>query len=118
VFSEHGDPAGVAWTLTLEADRAGDVASGRRGSSKKGMDSEMSQRSVEWILGRLVTDEGFRRRFWESRESALGDLSVHGCPLNECERRALLALSETTVEKFAESIDPRIQKSDLKGGEW
>ena len=78
----------------------------------------MSQRSVERILGRLVTDEGFRRRFWESREAALGDLAAHGCELNECERRALLGLSEACVEEFAGSIDPRIQKLDLEGGKW
>jgi hypothetical protein len=68
-------------------------------------------------MGRLVTDEGFRRRFWESRERALGDLAVSGCDLNDCERRALLTLSEKCVEQFAGTIDPRIQKSDLKGGE-
>lgn len=77
----------------------------------------MSQRNVERILGRLVTDEGFRRRFWESREVALGELERFGCEINECERKALLDLSEACVEQFAGSIDPRIQKLDLEGGE-
>ena len=77
----------------------------------------MSQRNVERLLGRLVTDEGFRRKFWESREGALGELESLGCEFNECERRALLDLSEACVEQFAGSIDPRIQKVDLWGGE-
>jgi hypothetical protein len=77
----------------------------------------MSHRSVERILGRLVTDERFRRRFWAAREAALGELDAVGCELNECERRALLGLSEACVEEFAEAIDPRIQKLDLEGGE-
>ena len=77
----------------------------------------MSQRNVERILGRLVTDEGFRRRFWESREEALVELESYGCEVNDCERRALLDLKESCVEQFAGSIDPRIQKLDLEGGE-
>ena len=77
----------------------------------------MSQRNVERVLGRLVTDEGFRRRFWESREEALGELVTIGCELNDCERRALLQLSEACVEQFAGTIDPRIQKLEVPGGE-
>ena len=77
----------------------------------------MSQRNVERILGRLVTDEGFRRRFWESRDEALSELASLGCEINDCERRALLDLSEACVEQFAGSIDPRIQKLDVLGGE-
>ena len=75
----------------------------------------MSQRNVERVLGRLVTDEGFRRRFWEGREAALGELDAIGCELNDCERRALLGISEACVEQFAGAIDPRIQKLDVEG---
>lgn len=77
----------------------------------------MSQRNVERILGRLVTDEGFRRRYWLDSAAALGELIECGCELNECERRALLAIAPAAVERFVAALDPRIQKSDLHGGE-
>ena len=34
----------------------------------------MSQSNVERIVGRLVTDEAFRRRFWENAGRALEEL--------------------------------------------
>jgi hypothetical protein len=77
----------------------------------------MSHRNVERIVGRLVTDEEFRRRFWQDALATLRDLSEQGCDLNPCEYRALRSMSRESVERFAASIDPRIQKSDLKGEE-
>jgi hypothetical protein len=77
----------------------------------------MSQRNVERIVGRLVTDEKFRRRFWEDSPRALQELVAEGCELNACEYRALRSMTRESVERFAESIDPRIQKSDLMGEE-
>jgi hypothetical protein len=78
----------------------------------------VSQRNVEWIVGRLVTDEGFRHRFWSDAGRTLAELAEEGCELNSCERRALLGISPQAAERFAAAIDPRIQKSDLRGGEW
>lgn len=77
----------------------------------------MSQRNVERIVGRLATDEEFRRRFSRDSAAALDELVEHGCELNGCERRALLAIAPESVERFAAEIDPRIQKMDLRGGE-
>ena len=77
----------------------------------------MSQRSVERIIGRLVTDEGYRRRYWQDREKAIREVASWGCELNECEWRALTALQREPVERFAGAIDPRIQKTDIEGGE-
>lgn len=77
----------------------------------------MSQRNVERILGRLVSDEGFRRRYWPDPAAALDELVAGGSELNACERRALLALAREDVESFAAALDPCIQKSDLNGGE-
>jgi hypothetical protein len=76
----------------------------------------LSQNNVERIVGRLVTDEGFRRRYWNDSAAALGELIESGCELNECERQALLALAPAAVERFVAAIDPRIQKMDLHGG--
>lgn len=73
----------------------------------------MSQGNVERIVGRLVTDERFRRRFWQERAATLAELIEGGCELNPCERRALVSISQESVERFAAAIDPRIQKTDL-----
>jgi hypothetical protein len=77
----------------------------------------VSQTNVERIVGRLVTDEGFRRRFSNNSHAALRELIEGGCDLNPCERRALLSIEPEDAERFAAAIDPRIQKSDLQGGE-
>jgi hypothetical protein len=71
----------------------------------------MSQPSVERILGRLVTDEAFRRRFWSDPQALLAELESAGLRLNPCERRALLALHHQPVERFAAALDPCIQKA-------
>jgi len=75
----------------------------------------VSQRNVERILGRLVSDEGFRRRYWSDPEAVLAELIAAGGELNPCERRALLALEREPVERLAAALDPCIQKSDLNG---
>ncbi len=77
----------------------------------------MSQGNVERIVGRLVTDERFRRRFWQERAATLHELIEAGCELNPCEQRALASISQESVERFAAAIDPRIQKTDLCSGE-
>lgn len=76
----------------------------------------MSQSNVERILGRLVSDEGYRRRFWSDPAAALAAFVAAGGELNPCERRALAALGRDDVERFAAALDPCIQKSDLNGG--
>lgn len=73
----------------------------------------MSQRNVEKVIGRLVTDEGFRRRFAEDRDAMLQEILDHGLDLNPCERRALLALDPQRIAQFAEQLDPCIQKVEL-----
>lgn len=75
----------------------------------------MSQRNVERIIGRLVTDEGFRRRFASGPEAALLSLSECGVELTHCEIQALVSIDPRQLESFADSIDPRLQKSDLQG---
>ena len=76
----------------------------------------MSQRSVEQVIGRLVTDEAFRRRFFADPPAALGELARSGFDLNACERRALECLDARAAARFAGGIDTRIQKSDLQVG--
>jgi Ribosomally synthesized peptide prototyped by Frankia Franean1_4349. len=76
----------------------------------------MSQRSVERVIGRLATDEAFRRRFALQPEDALRESMCCGLELTPCEIQALTRLDARSVERFAEAIDPRLQKTDIPGG--
>ncbi len=76
----------------------------------------MSHRNVEQVIGRLVTDEGFRRRFGEDAEATVQALIDEGLELNPCERRALLAIDPVRLARFAEAVDPCIQKAEISGG--
>ena len=77
----------------------------------------MSQRSVEQVIGRLATDEGFRQRFERSRETALREAVANGLELTPVERGALLDLDVDAAERFAGCLDPRIQKISLRRNE-
>ena len=74
----------------------------------------MSQRTVESVIGRLVTDEEFRRRFSERPAAVIDELIASGTPLTPVERRALLELDSAACEQFAERVDPRLQKICLR----
>ncbi len=75
----------------------------------------MSQRNVERVIGRLVTDEGFRRRFALAPAAALQEIVETGVELTVCELRALAALDPRVLARCADALDPRIQKTDLGG---
>jgi hypothetical protein len=77
----------------------------------------MSQRNVEQVIGRLATDEAFRRRFAKSREAALAEAVAGGLELTPVEQRALLALDMCACERFAGRLDPRIQKISIRRNE-
>ena len=74
----------------------------------------MSQQNVEMVIGRLVTDEGFRRRFTDDAEGLVQTLVNEGLHLNACEQRALAALDPQEVSRFAEALNPCIQKVELR----
>jgi len=76
----------------------------------------MSQQNVEQVIGRLVTDEGFRRRFAANRAAAVQELLAAGYRLTAVEQRALLELDAAACERFAEVLDPRLQKISLGSG--
>jgi hypothetical protein len=76
----------------------------------------MSQRNVERVIGRLATDEAFRRQFTTDPKATLRDLLAGGLELNDCELWALASIDRDALGTFAEAIDPRLQKSDLHGG--
>jgi hypothetical protein len=76
----------------------------------------MSQRNVERVIGCLITDEAFRRKFTANPLAALDEVTAAGVELNPCEMQALAAIDPRAVGRFAAAIDPRIQKTDLHGG--
>ena len=69
----------------------------------------MSQDTVELILGRLLTDGRFRRRFFAERERELQHLE-----LVDQERDSLGRLdpgsAELLIELLAARLDPRIRR--------
>lgn len=73
----------------------------------------VAQRIVEMVIGRLVTDEQFRREFLSDPVRTLLGLSDRGLELNRVEIAALVATDPALWVRAAESIDPRLQKASL-----
>jgi hypothetical protein len=74
----------------------------------------MAQRDVEHVIGRLVTDEDFRREFLGDPAGTLQGLIERGVGLNRAELAAIVATPRTVWTELAESLDPRLQKASLK----
>lgn len=74
----------------------------------------MSQANVEKIVGRLATDEDFRRDFHANPERVVCSLADRGVELTRAEIDALVTLDPSTFDRFADSLDPRLQKASLR----
>ncbi len=74
----------------------------------------VAQKNVEMVIGRLVTDEGFRQRFAAAREETLDAAAACGLVLTPTERRALLEVDVDACASFAQRLDPRLQKICLR----
>ena len=74
----------------------------------------MTQRSIEIVIGRLLTDEEFRETFLSNPHQALGELLDRGTQLSLAEITALVGIDATLWVRVAEQIDPRLQKASLK----
>jgi hypothetical protein len=74
----------------------------------------VTQRYIEIVIGRLLTDEEFRAQFTSDPHQALAGLLERGTHLTHTEIAALVAIEGTLWERFAEQIDPRLQKASLK----
>jgi len=68
---------------------------------------------VEAVIGKLVTDEGFRRRFLADASTELDSLRRRGWELTPVELQALQALDLEAIQAFAELIDRRLVKVDF-----
>lgn len=70
----------------------------------------MSQAAVERTLGKLVTDEAFRARFF--RDPAAASFAV-GLALSPAEVEALSRLSPEVIARFSACLDDRICRLPL-----
>ena len=70
----------------------------------------MAHRSVEILIGRLVTDETFRSAFRTDPTTALTRFMESGYELTSVEVAALGATPVRVWEAIAGHVDPRLQK--------
>ena len=70
----------------------------------------MSQRCVERVMGRLLTDEEFRERYAADPIAALRGLFGYSLELTDVEMRALADLDLGALATCADSVDPRLRK--------
>ena len=73
----------------------------------------MSHKGVETVIGKLVTDECFRRRFFTDPAAALDGLRRWGCEVTAVEREALSTIDARAIHALAQVIDTRLQKLDF-----
>ncbi len=77
----------------------------------------MSHRTIERIIGRLLTDEELRLRFTRSPNRTLAELGDQGWELTRIEVDALLTMEIRLWSEVAARIDPRLQRCSLKNDE-
>ncbi|MBI1813347.1 MAG: Franean1_4349 family RiPP [Deltaproteobacteria bacterium] len=68
----------------------------------------MSQRSVESIIGRLITDGAFRGRFFVEPAAVCRD---HGLDVTAAEVTALLRIEGRALDSVAHGLDPKIVRA-------
>ena len=76
----------------------------------------MAQRSIEVLVGRIATDEAFRRAFLEDMATAIATFTDQGHELTVVEISALRAVAPAVWVRVAREIDPRLQKASLSSG--
>jgi hypothetical protein len=74
----------------------------------------VAQRSIEILIGRLLTDEAFRVAFLDDAYAALAGFAELGHELTSVEIAALTAIHPEHWTRMAGDIDPRLQKASLK----
>ena len=85
-----------------------------RGADLSSPAHTMSQRTVQLLIGRLLTDEEMRLRFLENPRGSLAALRDEGFELSNTEIEALVETDRSIWSRTAESIDPRLQRSSLR----
>ena len=72
------------------------------------------QRSIEILIGKLVTDEEFRSAFRRDPVATLELAGEWGLPLSPYEVRALLSTDQSLWDRVADELDNRLQKASLR----
>ena len=76
----------------------------------------MAQRTVQLIIGQILTDEEFRSDFLERPTETLASLRDRGFELTNVEVNALVQTDRRLWMVGAEWIDDRLQRCRLIGG--
>jgi hypothetical protein len=74
----------------------------------------MSQKTVQFVIGRLLTDEDLRVRFVERPFETLTDLREQGFELTKDEIEALVQSDAKMWPAMARRIHPRLQGCSLR----
>jgi hypothetical protein len=74
----------------------------------------VAQRSIEILIGRLITDEAFRNTFRHEPFGAIGGFMLAGHDLTAIEITAVTSTPIELWEVVAEQIDCRLQKVSLQ----
>jgi hypothetical protein len=72
----------------------------------------VSQRNIELLIGRLLTDETFRIEFVRHLTKALATFIDSGHELTAHEIQALVASNPSLWNDIAAELDPRLRKVD------
>jgi hypothetical protein len=75
---------------------------------------DVAQRSIEILIGRLITDEAFRSAFRADAAATLTGFAESGYDLTALEIAALRATPLDVWERIAEHIDLRLQKASFR----
>ena len=76
----------------------------------------MSQKTVQLLIGRLLTDEDLRLRFVQRPFETLVELRDQGLELTADEIEALIQIDSKVWPSMAARIHPRLQRCSLCGG--
>jgi hypothetical protein len=75
---------------------------------------QMSQKTVQLVIGRLLTDEDLRARFVERPLETLTELREQGFELSDDEIDALSRSDAKVWPSMARRIHPRLQRCSLR----
>jgi len=70
----------------------------------------MSQKNVEVLLGKILTDDGFRSSFLPVGPASFELAARFGLEFTAVERSALSTLQSESFEGLARALDPRISR--------
>jgi hypothetical protein len=76
----------------------------------------MSQRTVQLIIGQILTDEEFRSDFLDGPSETLARLQDRGFELTSVEVKALMRTDRRLWTIGADWIDAQLQRCQLTGG--